>query len=100
MILFQANPWHSKRNVYGALLRQIEDAAKRLRKPVLLVHGDSHRQRVDTPFQDAFGNAIPGLVRLETFGSPFLGWVRVTVDPDDPNVFRFEPRLHALVPPG
>jgi hypothetical protein len=99
VILFQANPWNSKRGVYGALLRQVEEAAKRLRKPVLLVHGDSHSQRVDTPFLDWLGNPVPGLVRLETFGSPFLGWVKVTVDPDDPNVFRFEPRLHAVVVP-
>jgi hypothetical protein len=100
VILLQANPWNSKRNAYGVLLRQIEDAARRLRKPVLLVHGDSHSQRVDTPFEDVLGNPLPGLVRLETFGSPFLGWVKVTVDPDDPHVFRFEPRLHAVVPPG
>jgi hypothetical protein len=99
VILFQANPWHSKRGAYDALLRQIEDAAKRLRKPVLLVHGDTHNQRVDAPFVDWLGNPVPGLVRLETFGSPFLGWVKVTVDPDDPNVFRFEPRLHAIVAP-
>lgn len=99
VILLQANPWHSRRNAYGALLAQVENAARRLRRPVLLVHGDSHNQRVDTPFQDALGNPIPGLVRLETFGSPLVGWVKVTVDPDDPNVFRFEPRLHAIVPP-
>jgi len=100
VILFQANPWDSRRGAYGALLRQIEDAAGRLRKPVLLVHGDTHNQRVDAPFVDWLGNPVPGLTRLETFGSPFLGWVRVTVDPDDPNVFRFEPRLHAIVAPG
>lgn len=99
VILLQANPWSSKRGAHGALLRQIEDAAPRLRRPVLLVHGDTHNQRVDTPFQDVLGNPLPWLVRLETFGSPFLGWVKVTVDPDDPNVFRFEPRLHAIVPP-
>lgn len=99
VILFQANPWNSRRGAYGLLLSQIEDAARRLRKPVLLVHGDSHNQRVDTPFEDGLGIPVPGLVRLETFGSPFLGWVKVTVDPGDPNVFRFEPRLHALVTP-
>lgn len=99
VILLQANLWDSKRNAYGALLRQIEDAARRLRKPVLLVHGDTHNQRVDTPFQDALGNPLAGLVRLETFGSPFIGWVKVTVDPDDPSLFRFEPRLHAVVVP-
>jgi hypothetical protein len=27
-----------------------------------------------------------------------VGWVKVTVDPDDPEVFGFEPRLQAVVP--
>jgi hypothetical protein len=33
-------------------------------------------------------------VRLETFGSPFIGWIKVTVDPDDPQVFA-STALHA-----
>lgn len=100
VILLQANPWDSMRDVYRPLLRQVEAAARRLRKPVLFVHGDSHGQRVDTPFADIVGTVVPGLVRLETFGSPFIGWVKVTVNPRDPQVFRFDPRLHAIVPPG
>jgi calcineurin-like phosphoesterase family protein len=99
VILMQANPWSSRRNVYRALLRQVEDAARRVRKPVLLVHGDTHNQRIDTPFLDSLGNANPAIVRLETFGSPVTGWIKVTVDPDDPQVFRFEPRAHAITAP-
>jgi len=33
-------------------------------------------------------------------GSPFVGWVKVSVDPGDPEVFRFEPTLWKVVPPG
>ena len=100
VILFQANPWHSRRRAYDALLRQVQASAGRVRKPVLVVHGDTHDQRVDQPFVDALGNPVRNLVRLETFGSPFIGWIKVTVDPDDPQVFRFDPRLHAIVPPN
>jgi hypothetical protein len=39
------------------------------------------------------------MTRLETYGSPFVGWVRVDVDPSRPNVFTFEPRLEAVVFP-
>lgn len=99
VILVQANPWHSRRRAYDALLRQVQESARRVRRPVLFVHGDTHNQRVDTPFVDNLGNPIHNLVRLETFGSPFIGWVKVTVDPDDPQVFRFDPRLHAIVLP-
>lgn len=99
VIAIQANPWSSRKPVYNAFLTQVREAARRLRKPVLLIHGDTHSQRVDQPFRDSLGNAVIGITRLETFGSPFVGWVKVTVDPDDPEVFTFEPRLHAFVPP-
>jgi hypothetical protein len=100
VVLIQANPWDVRgADVYRAFLDQVREAARRVRRPVLLVHGDTHIQRVDTPFRDAFGNPLLEITRLETFGSPFVGWVKVTVDPDDPQVFRFEPRLHAIVPP-
>lgn len=99
VILMQANPWYSKRHAYDALLRQIQDSAARVKKPVLLVHGDTHDQRVDRPFVDTLGNPIRNLVRLETFGSPFIGWIKVTVDPDDPQAFRFDPRLYATILP-
>ena len=38
------------------------------------------------------------LTRLETYGSPFVGWVKVTVDPAKSDLFSFEPTLFAGVP--
>jgi hypothetical protein len=99
VVFIQANPWDTKKKVYDPFLRQLQEAARRLRKPVLLVHGDTHTQRVDTPFLDGLGNPVLNMTRMETYGSPFVGWVKVTVDPDDPQVFGFEPKLQALVPP-
>jgi hypothetical protein len=32
---------------------------------------------------------------VETFGSPEMHWVRVTVDPGDPGLFRFQPEIVA-----
>jgi hypothetical protein len=100
VIVIQANPWDSKKPVYQPFLRQVVEASRRLRKPVLFVHGDSHTQRIDTPFTDSFGNPLLDITRLEAFGSPFVGWVKVSVDPDDPAVFRFEPKLQGIVPPA
>lgn len=99
VIVFHANPWDFGARPYRALVRQLADAARTLRKPVLVVHGDTHIQRVDTPFADSLGNTILNLTRLETYGSPFLGWIEVDVDPDDPQVFRFRPKLQRLVGP-
>jgi hypothetical protein len=96
VIAIQADPWVGMKRVYEPFLRQVRDAARRLHRPVLLVHGDSHTLTIDTPLRDTFGNPIGNITRLETYGSPFVGWVKVTVDPDDPELFSFEPKLQAL----
>jgi hypothetical protein len=98
VVMVQADPWVASKPVYKPFLAALEAAARRLRKPVLFVHGDTHVYVVDAPFRDALGEPIANLVRLETFGSPFVGWVKVTVDPGAAEFFRFEPHLLALVP--
>ena len=97
VVFIHANPFETRSTVYGDLLARIQAAARRLRKPLLFVHGDTHSQREDTPFRDSVGNVVPAITRLETYGSPFVGWIEVTVDPDDPQVFSTRPHLHALV---
>jgi len=36
------------------------------------VHGDTHIAKDDEP--------LPGLRRIETWGSPFVGWTRLVLD--------------------
>jgi hypothetical protein len=102
VVFIQANPWWIIRTpgVFDGFLAEVRASAQRLRKPVLLVHGDTHMYRVDNPFVDAFGIPVPDLSRLETYGSPFVGWVRVTVDPDRPDLFGFEPNLFSVAAAG
>ena len=96
VIATQADPWVSKAPGFVALLAQVAAVAGRLRRPVLFVHGDTHVYRYDTPFRDAAGATVPNAIRLETYGSPLVGWVRVTVDPADPRVFSVQPMLLAI----
>ncbi|HSN22063.1 MAG TPA: metallophosphoesterase [Usitatibacter sp.] len=98
VIALQADPWATEKPVYKGLLAQVADAGRRLARPVLFVHGDSHTYRVDAPFRDASGTPIEDITRLEVYGSPFVGWVEVTVDPAYPGLFRIDPHLEALVP--
>jgi hypothetical protein len=98
VIAMQANPWFTTHRVFDDLLAAIQSVARALPKPVLLVHGDTHNYRVDAPFRDALGQPVPNLTRVETYGSPIVGWVKVTVDPADPRVFGFEPYITAIVP--
>ncbi len=100
MVVIQADPAfdvvrpgdRAERGVDGfdRFLDALREETKRFARPVALVHGDTHRYRLDHPLLDADGVPIPNLVRLETFGYPFVSWVKATVDPNDPLVFRFE----------
>ena len=93
VVIFHANPFVAERTgVYDAYLEKLAAIAADLARPVLLVHGDTHRQRADRPFKDSAGRPIANLQRLESYGSPFLGWVKVTVDGAGPQLFSFEAR--------
>jgi hypothetical protein len=53
---------------------------------VVLVHGDTHRHRVDHPWGD-----VENFTRLETHGDTSSSvWVRGSVDPNSPDVFSFK----------
>lgn len=94
VVTTHANPFvKSEQDVYEPYLEGLRRAAARLRQPVLLIHGDTHHMRVDAPFVDARGRSYAYLRRLETYGSPWIGWVKVTVDANDPRLFRFDPRI-------
>ena len=99
LILIQANPGFEAARAgrpqpgYDAFLAQLRQEAARFAGPVVLVHGDTHRHRIDQPLTDlASGERLPNFNRVETFGWPFFGWVLGTVDARDPQVFRFEAR--------
>jgi hypothetical protein len=58
---------------------------------VLLVHGDTHWQRVDQPLRHPVTKLpVANFTRAETFGYPFMGWVEVIVDSDKPQLFHFK----------
>jgi hypothetical protein len=69
------------------------------RRPVALVHGDSHYFRIDKPLQNRRGHRIENFTRLETpgdnsqNGNNDVHWVKVTVDPDSREVFAFKPQV-------
>jgi hypothetical protein len=100
VVLIQANPWRTDKRAkaYAPFLTSLEDAARRFARPVLFVHGDTHTFQVDAPLTDSAGRPVVNVTRLETYGSPFVGWVKVTVDPADPQPFAIEGRLLGIVP--
>lgn len=96
VVLMQANPrfelpaGDARRAGFEGLIRTLAEQAHRFGRPVLLAHGDRHLYLVDRPLAEAAPPA-PNLLRVQTFGHPWLGWVLVTVDPRDPDVFAVRP---------
>ena len=63
-------------------------------KPVAFLHGDTHRFRIDHSLYSTKTNRrFENFIRVETYGSPDIHWVRATVDPADPQLFRFDPQI-------
>jgi hypothetical protein len=74
------------RNFMDAVVQQTEQYPGQ----VLFVHGDTHFFKLDKPLYSPT-KMLPNLTRLQTFGSPSLHWVRVTVDAHSDNVFTVQP---------
>ena len=99
LIVIQANPDFEAANQgraqpgYAAFLTQLREQTQAFAGQVVLVHGDSHWQRIDQPLRDpASQHVISNFTRVETYGYPFFGWIQASVDASDPQVFRFSPR--------
>jgi len=97
VVLTQANLWDEDAPTYRIYVDALIEAGAKLRKPVLFVHGDTHQLRIDTPFKTRDGRYVPNPMRVEVYGSPFVGWVKVDVDTTRPDVFTIEPKLVKFV---
>ena len=83
-----------KESGYADMVRTLETEVMSFDKPVLFVHGDSHVFRVDKPlFNTKNRRVIENFTRVEVFGSPDVHWVRIIVDPNNPNLFIFSPEI-------
>ncbi len=75
VVLMHADPdfegrFARKADGFAALRARLKEIAARLGKPLVVVHGDSHRYRDDLP--------APGLRRIVVWGSPHVRWLRAT----------------------
>jgi hypothetical protein len=81
------------------------------KKPVVLVHGDSHYFLVDHPLVDSTGKMVENFTRVETFGDHvnptgdtstpptqayddnWVHWVKALIDPSSRDVFAFQAQI-------
>jgi hypothetical protein len=75
---------------YRYFMDSLVKQTEQFKGQVLFVHGDTHFFKVDKPLYSPT-NVLPNLTRLQTFGSPSLHWVKVTVDINSANVFQIAP---------
>jgi hypothetical protein len=72
VVLMQANPFVTLPvDGYRALREHLARIAENRPGKVFLVHGDTHLYRNDEP--------LPGLRRIEVWGSPFVRWLRASL---------------------
>lgn len=96
VVFFHGNPiWDDiywRATAYRDFKSMLSREGAKLEVPILAVHGDTHRFTIDKPL--AFENGrtrADHVIRLETFGSPERGFVLVTADRNNPEVFSFTP---------
>lgn len=95
VVAMQADPYfqkpigHKFRRGFEDVLSALAELSAEFARPVMLVHGDTHWFRVDKPMSDPRrpGKNLENLTRVETFGSPFVHWVKIRVDISLPFVF-------------
>lgn len=70
VVLMQANPFDTlRRSGYAELNERLRLLGARMPGQVVLIHGDTHLHKDDAP--------LPGLRRIEVWGSPFVDWLRL-----------------------
>ena len=83
---------YNSRRGYEPFITELQRQAATFPGPVVAIHGDSHQERVDQTLTDASGRALANFTRIETFGSPEIGWLRIVVDTVAGRIVRVEPR--------
>lgn len=71
-------------------LAAISSGATAFGGPVLVIHGDSHVYKLDTPFHGPNGRLLENVFRMEVPGAADIRAVRVRIDPDASQIFAFE----------
>lgn len=75
---------------YRNFMNHLAQETSKFNGQVLFVHGDTHYFKLDKPLYSPT-KMLPNFTRLQTFGSPSLHWVRVTVDPRAAHLFQVQP---------
>ena len=100
LFAFQADMFYSPPGVvnnqnsgFVDTLNQFRSMAEKTTLPILLIHGDSHRLRIDQPLLDSNRRVLENVYRLEVMGADEVQAVEVTIDDSKSSPFSFRPLL-------
>jgi hypothetical protein len=94
MIPGAKGPEQKQSTAFDDYVAALADEMEGYDKPVAFLHGDTHRYRIDHAlFSRKTGRRFENFIRVETYGSPDVHWVKVTVDPAQAQLFRFEAQI-------
>jgi len=106
VITMQANPWieafvkGDPHPGFGELVAALREVAETFEGQVLLLHGDQHVLTIDQPLTDRHGRPLANFTRVQCYGSPLMGWVRIVIDPAALPVLSITPNAYSPTPPG
>lgn len=90
----RGQPVPSRPQAFGDYVQTLSEELESYDRPVAFLHGDTHLFRIDKPLYSKKTNrAFENFTRVETFGWPDSHWVRISVDPADPQLFRFKAEI-------
>jgi hypothetical protein len=79
---------------YRDTLQALSHGAQEVKKPVLLIHGDSHRLIIDQPLKTAdHKHVLENVLRLQVMGADQVQAVEINVNPQAEQPFGFTPIL-------
>lgn len=79
---------------YRDTLILLSQRASELKKPILLIHGDSHRLIIDQPLKTPDQKGIlENVLRLEVMGAEQIQAVEINVNPQSAQPFTFKPLI-------
>jgi hypothetical protein len=82
VVLMHANPFVARAggvDGYEEIRERLARLGRDMPGRVLLVHGDTHSYKDDSP--------LPGLRRTEVYGWPHIKWTKVRIGPDPAGLF-------------
>lgn len=95
---FQADMDFAQTNAYAVsgyanTIAALRAGAIAFKKPILLIHGDSHALMIDNPLFTADGKRLENVTRLMVMGADQIQAVEVGVNPSSAGVFSFTPMI-------